>query len=167
MDATKGKGVHAVWETFLKEVVDKAAPEELGKSQMSCFLWVRISTELTLVRSTIFAWAISNASAFVVILLFTRSLYIACMTTLCIFCIIVCLAFFMIYVMQWPFGAMEALSITIFVGLACDYCLHVAHAFMHSGGGSGKLKAREALTKVGKSVFGAALTTVGSSAVSR
>jgi len=163
MDATKAEVFHERWKAFLKDEVDGKAPEELGRAKMSSFLWVRIATELSLVRSTITAWAISNASAFIVILLFTRSLYIASITTVCIFFIIVSLACFMICVMKWPFGAMEALSITIFVGLACDYCLHIAHAFMHSPAANDKLKAREALTKVGKSVLGAAITTVSSS----
>ena len=129
---------------------------------MSSFLWVRIATELSLIRSTITAWAISNVSAFLVILLFTRSLWIALMTTLCIFFIVVCLLWFMVFIMQWPLGAMEALSVTIFVGMACDYCLHIAHSFMHSEAPSAHLRVRQALTMVGNSVLGAAITTIGS-----
>jgi len=113
-------------------------------------------------RSTITAWAISNISAFVAIIIFTKSLYIATMTTLCIFFIVLTLLWFMVAICQWPLGAMEALSITIFVGMSCDYCLHIAHAFMHSQAPSAHLKVREALAIIGNSVLGAAVTTFGS-----
>ena len=162
MDATKAEKVHLAWKKFLAKL-DEVTPASLGKAKMSSFLWVRIMTELSLVRSTITAWAISNVSAFVVILLFTRSMYIALMTTACIFFIVICLLWFMVYVMQWPLGAMEALSVTIFVGMSCDYCLHFAHAFMHSEAPTQQLKVRQALTMVGNSILGAAITTIGSS----
>jgi hypothetical protein len=84
------------------------------------------------------------------------------MTTMCIFFIVISLLWFMVFIMRWPLGAMEALSVTIFVGMACDYCLHIAHAFMHSEAPSQHLKVRQALTMVGNSVLGAAITTIGS-----
>jgi len=83
-------------------------------------------------------------------------------TTLCIFFIVLSLLWFMVVVMQWSLGAMEALSITVFVGMSCDYCLHIAHAFMHSNATSAPLKVREALAIIGNSVLGAAVTTFGS-----
>jgi hypothetical protein len=162
MDATKGEELYKTWNEFLKNEVDTATPESMGRAVVTNFLWVRIMTELSLIRSTVMAWVISNASAFCVILMFTRSLYLASLATFCILSIVVCLLWFMICLMGWPLGAMEALSVTIFVGLACDYCLHLAHAFKHSTACSGKLRVRQALTVVGNSILGAAITTAGS-----
>jgi hypothetical protein len=162
VDATSGEKISKQWNAYIKEL-DEDAPASVGGATMSSFLWVRITTELLLIRSTISAWAISNISAFVAILFFTRSLYIAVMTTLTIFFIVVTLLWFMVYVMKWPMGAMEALSVTIFVGMACDYCLHIAHSFIHSKAPTKKLRARQSLTMVGNSVLGAAITTIASS----
>ena len=78
------------------------------------------------------------------------------------FFIVLTLLWFMVAICQWPLGAMEAHSITIFVGMSCDYCLHIAHAFMHSQAPSAHLKVREALAIIGNSVLGAAVTTFGS-----
>jgi len=43
--------------------------------------------------------------------------------------IIVGLLFFMVVVMAWKIGAVEVLSLIMFIGFAVDYCLHIAHKF--------------------------------------
>jgi predicted RND superfamily exporter protein len=80
-------------------------------------------------------------------------------------------------------GIVEAIATTIFIGFACDYCVHVAqvHAAMHratsiapdaaqrggggGGGGGGGSRGAERLARTlmhaGPSLYGAALTTVG------
>ena len=159
--AAQAEALQTNWNNFMGEL-HEGAPAALGTGEMASFLWVRVTTELMLIRSTITAWAISNLSAFVSIVLFTKSLYIATVTTLCIFFIVLSLLWYMVVIMNWSLGAMEALSITIFVGMSCDYCLHIAHAFMHSHAKNAHLKVREALAIIGNSVLGAAVTTFGS-----
>jgi hypothetical protein len=56
-------------------------------------------------------------------------------------------------------GVIEAIATTIFIGLACDYCVHVLQ--VHRGGG-GDLS--YTLAHAGPSLVGAALTTAGSAA---
>jgi hypothetical protein len=73
MAAQPAEAMEKTWQAFLDNM-NEDSPEALGPARMSTFLWVRITTELSLIRSTITAWAISNVSAFIVILLFTRSL---------------------------------------------------------------------------------------------
>jgi predicted RND superfamily exporter protein len=158
MGSTEGEAYYDAWEGFMDDL-NARAPSSVGKGSMTHFVWVRIQTELLLIKSTISAWAISNISAFVAILFFTKNIYIALCTTLCIFFIVICLVGAMIAVMGWKIGAIEALSVTIFVGMACDYCLHVAHAFRHSDAPTGRLRVRQALTMVGNAVLGAAVTT--------
>jgi len=163
LSATEGEADLETWRTFLASF-NHFAPSSLGDGKMASFLWVRIVTELMLVRSTVMAWAISNLSAFVAIILFTRNFYISVMTTVTIFMIVVCLVGAMVVLLGWNVGAMEALSVTIFVGMACDYCLHIAHAFMHSEAPTRALRVRQALTGVGNAVLGAAITTIGACA---
>lgn len=162
LGSTEGMPIYEKWDTFADEV-NAAAPVKCGKMMMSSFLWVRIISETVLVKSTIKAWAISNLSAFICICLFTRSLYISVLTALTIFMIVVCLVGAIVCVLGWEMGAMEALSVTIFVGMACDYCLHIAHAFVHSDAPNSHLKVRQGLIMVGNAVLGAAITTFGSS----
>eukprot|EP00520_Triparma_pacifica_P008820 CAMPEP_0118651770 /NCGR_PEP_ID=MMETSP0785-20121206/10958_1 /TAXON_ID=91992 /ORGANISM="Bolidomonas pacifica, Strain CCMP 1866" /LENGTH=1735 /DNA_ID=CAMNT_0006544235 /DNA_START=47 /DNA_END=5251 /DNA_ORIENTATION=- len=156
--SVEGEVIYKEWEKFIDDLNTKA-PSSVGDAKMTHFLWVRIQTELLLIKSTITAWAISNVSAFAAILIFTKNFYIALCTTLCIFFIVVCLVGAMIAVLGWKIGAIEALSVTIFVGMACDYCLHVAHSFRHSKAPTNRLRVRQALTMVGNAVFGAAVTT--------
>jgi len=46
--------------------------------------------------------------------------------------------------------------------MACDYVLHVAHAFRHSEAPTNRLRVRQALTMVGNAILGAAITTAAS-----
>lgn len=63
---------------------------------------------------------------------------------------------------QYPFGAIEAVGITIFVGLSVDYCLHTAHGYSGSHFATRKERVQDMLTKLGISIAGAAVTTAGS-----
>merc|ERR1712046_316682 len=47
----------------------------------------------------------------------------------CVMSIIICLLFFMVVIMGWKIGAIEVLSLIVFVGFAVDYCLHVGHKY--------------------------------------
>jgi len=62
-------------------------------------------------------------------LLFTRNLLLALIVLLDVIATIICLFFFMVAVMGWAIGAIEVFSLIVFVGIAVDYCLHVAHKY--------------------------------------
>ena len=62
----------------------------------------------------------------------------------------------------YPFGAIEAVGVTIFVGLSVDYILHAAHGYSESKKFTRKDKVTEMLTRLGISIVGGGLTTAGS-----
>merc|ERR1719272_1343493 len=72
---------------------------------------------------------ISLSCVFLGIFLFTFSIHLALLVMIVVMQIIVCLLFFMTVMMEWPIGAIEVLSLIVFVGFAVDYCLHVAHKY--------------------------------------
>ena len=61
--------------------------------------------------------------------------------------------------MRWEIGAVEAVWIIVFVGFSVDYTLHVAHAFVSSRNATAESQVHEAVSHLGPSIFGAALTT--------
>ena len=63
-------------------------------------------------------------------------------------------------------GIVEAIATTIFIGFACDYCVHISQvhasvAVRDGGGPRGVERLVRTLTHAGPSLYGAALTTVG------
>jgi len=56
-------------------------------------------------------------------------------------------------------GIVEAVSITILVGLSCDFSLHLAEAYSHSTFHGRGNRGKDAVTRVGSPIFAAAATT--------
>jgi hypothetical protein len=152
------------WATFVEgRNGDALTPAGVARGVQSCFVWVRMRTELSVVTSTIQSWALSNGFAFGAVLIFTRNLRAALLATACVFGIILTLLCVMCNVLGWPLGAVEAISVTIFVGLAVDYVLHVVHAYAHAPFADRAQKVEHALAHIAPSICSSAVTTFGSS----
>ena len=68
---------------------------------------------------------------------------------------------FLFAVMGYTFGAIEAVGVTIFVGMSVDYALHMAHGYHGAHGDTRFEKIRQALAHLGVSIIGGAATTAG------
>ena len=92
------------------------------------------------------------------LLLFTGSLTLALTTVAGVLVVLTC---FLGYLAErgYSLGVIEAIATTIFIGLACDYCVHVLQ--VHRSG-SGELT--HTLMHAGPSLFSSALTTAGAAA---
>ena len=107
---------------------------------------------------------VGTGSVLAVILVFTQNLLISLYAMLTIVLIVITLMGFLFAVAGFTFGAIEAVGVTIFVGMSVDYCLHVAHGYHSSASRTRKDKTTESLTALGVSILGAAMTTASSSA---
>lgn len=63
----------------------------------------------------------------------------------------------------WKLGVLESLNLTLVVGLAVDYVVHLADGYVRSQKQSRRDKVRETLSHVGISVLSGASTTLGAS----
>jgi len=135
---------------------------EFGEMKMISSAFTRMDTELKIVRSTLDSWILSNIICLISVLLFTQNILISIYTMLAIFLIVASLMGVIFGIAQYPFGAIEAVGITIFVGLSVDYCLHTAHGYSGSTFDTRQLRVQDMLTKLGISIAGAAITTAGS-----
>ncbi|XP_029214096.1 protein dispatched homolog 1-like isoform X3 [Acropora millepora] len=63
----------------------------------------------------------------------------------------------------WKLGVLESLNLTLVVGLAVDYVVHLADGYVRSNKQSRRDKVRETLGQVGISVLSGASTTLGAS----
>merc|ERR1711907_278241 len=68
---------------------------------------------------------------------------------------------FLFAVLGYTFGAIEAVGVTIFVGMSVDYALHMAHGYHSAHGATRFEKIRDALTHLGISIIGGAITWAG------
>ena len=74
--------------------------------------------------------------------------------------VVACQAATMFVALGWEFGAVEAISLILFVGFSVDYTLHFAEAFHVSP----PPKIENALSRVGRAIISAGTTTGGSAA---
>jgi len=148
------------WEDAMT-TLNSQAPSTANHAIETTDLWMRVITEVVAVYNIIYGLCVSSGVAIVGTLLFTGNLVLTALVTLTLIGTVVCsLAFF--HLMGWTLGAIEAISITVLVGLSVDYTLHIADSYGHSLKRTRYGRAREALTHIGLSVVGGALTTVAS-----
>ena len=126
--------------------------------------WMRMRTEEVMATSSFVGCSISIVVAFVVLTLATGNVVIALYSLVCIAAIIVSCVGYM-HVIGWKYGTMEAICVTICVGFSVDFVVHVAIAYSEEAtpGETRYQRTERALTEMGVSVVGAAITTGGAS----
>lgn len=80
----------------------------------------------------------------------------ALVNLVCILCVM--LGFF--HLIGWKIGALEAISITMLVGLSVDFILHISEAYSKSVCATPSNRAMEAIQRMGSPVVAAAITTI-------
>jgi len=148
------------WIKFLDSINTKAI-DDVGEAKMISKDFTRMDTEIGILSSTITSYLASNLICLVCVLIFTGDFLISSYTMLTIVLIVSTLLGFLFAIMQYTFGAIEAVGVTIFVGMSVDYALHMAHGYhgIHEKTRYGKVKG--ALTHLGVSILGGAITTAG------
>ena len=149
------------WSLFLAKMNAKA-PDSAGYAIMVSSEFTKMDQQLALIGSTINGFMTSNLICLAAVLLFTGDLVISIYTMLSIVLIVITLLGFLFGALGWTFGAIEAVGVTIFVGMSVDYCLHTAHGYAHSASETRKGKVTDALTHIGVSILAAFGTTAGS-----
>lgn len=76
---------------------------------------------------------------------------------------ITCSVLGMITIIGWKLGPLESLNLTLVVGLAVDYVVHLAEGYMELEHETRSVKVQHTLAHVGISVLSGACTTLGAS----
>ena len=138
-----------------------ANPKSVGEGRMISDAFTKMDTEIGIIYSTITSFAVSNLICLVCVIVFTGDLVVSVFTMLSIILIVITLMGFLFAVMGYTFGAIEAVGVTIFVGMSVDYALHMAHGYHGAHGDTRFEKIRQALAHLGVSIIGGAATTAG------
>ncbi|KAL3920264.1 MAG: hypothetical protein SGILL_003350 [Bacillariaceae sp.] len=155
--------VYRKWSAFAAEansLSPSVVPEMVAQSRIFLDAY---RVEAT-IESTVATWFIANGLCFLVILLFTRNILLSFMVMATIILIFFCLGGIIFSMFKIPFGAVEALGISIFIGLSANYSLHVVHAYHHSRSDTRNAKVKEAVFAVGSPIVASAFSTMGASA---
>ena len=142
-----------------------------GWQTSASWVWMEAVTEVvTGTAGCVISGTILTAA---VLLLFTCSPMLACATLLGVLCVLICFVGYLVQ-REYTLGVVEAIATTIFIGIACDYCVHVCSVASHAQPQRADQMASqaddranvitEALTRAGPSLYGAALTTVAAAA---
>ena len=154
--------IYSAWNTFIVSMNARCGHDAVGEVVMVSGKFTTMDQELSLISSTINGFMTSNLICFAAVLFFTGDIVISFYTMTAIFMIVVTLLGLLFGILGWTFGAIEAVGVTIFVGMSVDYCLHTAHAYSHSASKTRRGKVTDALTHMGISILGAFVTTAGS-----
>lgn len=113
-------------------------------------------------RNAITGIIIGLILSLVVLTIATTNVIIGVMATLTI-AFVTCGVLAMISVVGWSLGVLESLNLTLIVGLAVDYVVHLAEGYMVLEDEDRVTRVKYTLGHVGISVFSGACTTLGSS----
>jgi predicted RND superfamily exporter protein len=159
----KGRTSFENYNDFLKwnelvEKVNQLSPK--AQAFHTTHAWDVMITEVVAVSGIKWGLIVSAIVALGSILVFTGNIVVSILAIVSVLGnIAVMLGCFWIF--GWSLGVVEALSITILVGLSVDYCIHIAETYNSKWSESRSNKLRHALTSMGFSVLSGALTTMG------
>ena len=150
------------WKQFVYKL-NLRAPSTVGKVVMISDSWTAMDITIGIIISTIESFVTSNAICFISVLLFTGDIALSVLTMVAILLIVITLLGTLLGpVFNYTFGAIEAVGVTVFIGMSVDYALHIAHGYHSSQHKTRLEKVRATLTHLGVSILGGAITTGGS-----
>ena len=163
------------WRKFLDGRGD-LRPNGVSRPIMASDDEVMTLLEANILFGSVVSALVSVTCAFVCVLALTRAVFHTCLILAVVVWEMCCLVSFMTFALGWKIGIIEAISLSIFVGVSVDYVLHVDQAFRFYAGlapnapGERRVfserlaQLQAALGEVGAPVFAAAFTTFASAA---
>eukprot|EP00164_Ancoracysta_twista_P000387 GFYU01000528.1.p1 GENE.GFYU01000528.1~~GFYU01000528.1.p1 ORF type:complete len:1022 (-),score=314.10 GFYU01000528.1:296-3361(-) len=158
--AAKAREAFDWWQNLV--LTHNANAPSSAQAYQTALKWISMLTEETLFTTAFSGAGTSLAIAFLIITLMSNNWIIGSIATLCIFCIVATVLAFMV-VLGWDLGIIESINLTVLVGLAVDYVLHLAIAYVSSEHPDRFGKMRAAMYEMGISVLSAGITTAGAS----
>lgn len=148
------------WDRFARTLNAAAPNPSVHMVAQSDLFWNEARATET-VDATVLTWLIANIFCFAIILLFTQNLLLCLMVMATVLLMFFCIAGWLFAIFQLPLGPVQALGVSIFIGLSANYSLHVVHAYRRSKSTNRETKVKEAVFITGSPIFASALSTIG------
>ena len=160
----EGLKIYDEWETFVNQKMNEL-PSSCNKGFQATVkpfnVWQWLKVQKLLVNNAITGIIISLVCSLFLLTIATTNVIIGLMATLTI-AMVTCGVLGMISIVGWSLGILESLNLTLIVGLAIDYVVHLAEGYMILDDQDRVTRAKYTLGHVGISVFSGACTTLGS-----
>ncbi|XP_067682304.1 protein dispatched homolog 1-like [Haliotis asinina] len=161
----EGIPVIDAWESFTTSEISKLPPSLSGGFQCTpegnnAWHWLRV--QKTLADSAVKGIIIGICLAFIILTFATGNIVLGFLATATITCVTVTIVG-IIPVAGWKLGVLESLNLSLVVGLAVDYVVHLAEGYHLSRHEHRQGRLRDMLETVGISVLSGACTTLGAS----
>lgn len=117
-----------LWEKYVEWRNSRSSVTASGAWHTST-AWSYAELQVAAVDSTVQTIIISAACGWFGVFLFTFDAWAATLVVTLVLAVIAGLCFFMVVLMGWAVGAVEILSLVIFVGYSVTYSLHIAHNY--------------------------------------
>ena len=161
----------SVYEEFERATrqINRMAPEGVKTCFQTAYIaytWMRMSE--TLVENTLQGISICFCMAFVVLCVSTGNLLVACICCTCVAGVLVTVLGLCVYrVMGWELGIRETIAAVILTGLAVDYGVHLANAYVEAPSSiyNRRHRTRYALSRMGVSIVASGVTTALSGSI--
>ena len=111
---------------------NKIAPAGAAAGFQCGWNWVLMMTEVALVKGVLQSVGIAAAFALGSIALFIGDFVVTLLCSLMVLCVVTC-TFGVLACVGWSLGPVEAISITMLVGLSVDYSVHLAESYTKCG----------------------------------
>lgn len=155
--------VYKQW-TWFAEKVNELKPSDISPVVVQSRIFLDAYRVEATINSTVTTWFVANGLCLLVILLFIQNIALSFMVMGTILLILFCLGGLLFAVFSIPFGPVEALGVSIFIGLSANYSLHVVHAYHYSKRSDRNDKIKDAIFAVGSPIVASALSTMGACA---
>eukprot|EP00569_Conticribra_weissflogii_P002690 CAMPEP_0171333544 /NCGR_PEP_ID=MMETSP0878-20121228/4072_1 /TAXON_ID=67004 /ORGANISM="Thalassiosira weissflogii, Strain CCMP1336" /LENGTH=2008 /DNA_ID=CAMNT_0011834491 /DNA_START=127 /DNA_END=6153 /DNA_ORIENTATION=- len=153
----------AKWSNFT-DFVNGMLPDDMPPLVLQSSSFLDSQRSQATVDSTVTTYFVANGLCLLVILLFTSNILLTLMIMVTLLLIFFCLGGLLFNVFMIEFGPVEALGVSIFVGLSANYSLHVAHAFHNSSIKDRTTKIQRTAFVTGSPILASAVSTIGGSA---
>jgi len=148
------------WTTFANTMNERSPTDVQPMVAHSDLFWNDVRAQET-IDATVRTWLFANLLCGIIILLFTQNLMLCMMVMVTIFLMFMCIAGWLFAVLDRPLGPIQALGISIFIGLSANYSLHIVHAYHRSSCNSREEKVKQAVFITGSPICASAISTIG------
>jgi len=146
------------------EGINAGAPAACNKGQQDADQWPSAIVQQAFIEGTAGSIGISLAFSAAALVLFTGNFWLV-ISSLSMMCFVIAAMLALFVFLGWTLGAVEALCLSIVVGLSETYALHIGHSYVHASYYDRKGRARSAVGERGGSILGSSTIIIGSMAV--
>ncbi|XP_060082462.1 uncharacterized protein LOC132561782 [Ylistrum balloti] len=148
------------WEAFVQSEINKMPVGLQGGFQLTRDIWHWLYVQKEMEKNAVTGIAVGVSLAFPILCLSTMNVIVGSFATLSICCTTICVIG-VIPTAGWKLGLLTSLNMTMLVGLAVDYVVHLAEGYRNSLHKDRLNRTRDMLEEMATSVFSGACTTLG------